>query len=110
MLFTVAGCIMALNGIASNTMLQVQAPDRLRGREMGFYSFVVLGLAPLGSLQAGWVAEHFGVRTAIGAGGLVCLAVPSGSPLSLSVLSVSVFSVRGTLFPDPTAPSILAPC
>jgi len=75
MLFTVAGCIMALSGIASNTMLQVQAPDRLRGRVMGFYSFVVLGLAPFGSLQAGWVAEHFGVRTAIGAGGLVCLMV-----------------------------------
>ena len=78
MLFTVAGCIMALNGIASNTMLQVQAPDRLRGRVMGFYAFVVLGLAPLGSLQAGWVAEHFGVRTALAAGGLVCLAVGGG--------------------------------
>ena len=43
MLFTVAGCLMALNGIAANTMLQIQAPDRLRGRVMGFYSFVVLG-------------------------------------------------------------------
>ncbi len=75
MLFTVAGCLMALNGIAANTMLQVQAPDRLRGRVMGFYSFVVLGLAPLGSLQAGWMAEHFGVRTALAAGGLVCLVV-----------------------------------
>ena len=56
-------------------MLQLQAPDRLRGRVMGFYSFVVLGMAPFGSLQAGWVAEHFGVRMAVAAGGLVCLAV-----------------------------------
>jgi MFS family permease len=74
-LFTVAGCLMALNGIAANTMLQRQAPDHLRGRVMGFYSFVVLGMAPLGSLQAGWIAERFGVRTALASGGLVCLAV-----------------------------------
>ena len=74
-LFTVAGCLMALNGISANTMLQVQAPDHLRGRVIGFYSFVVLGLAPLGSLQAGWLAERFGVRTAVASGGMVCLAV-----------------------------------
>jgi MFS family permease len=74
-LFTVAGCLMALNGIAANTTLQIEAPDRLRGRVMGFYSFVVLGMVPFGSLQAGWIAEHYGVRTAIAAGGLVCLLV-----------------------------------
>ncbi len=76
-LFTIAGCLMALNGIMANSMLQLEAPDRLRGRVMGFYSFVVLGMAPLGSLQAGWVAEHLGVRTAIGLGGVVCFAVAS---------------------------------
>ena len=42
---------------------------------MGFYSFVVLGMAPFGSLEAGWVAEHLGVRTAIASGGVVCLVV-----------------------------------
>jgi MFS family permease len=76
-LFTLTGCVMALNGISANTMLQSEAPDELRGRVMGFYSFVVLGLAPVGSFQAGWIAEHFGVRTAFGAGALVCLAVAS---------------------------------
>jgi MFS family permease len=74
-LFTAAGCLMALNAIVSNSMLQLEAPDRLRGRVMGFYSFVVLGLAPLGSLQAGVVAEHFGVRVAIALGGAICFAV-----------------------------------
>ncbi len=52
-LFTVTGGLMALNSIAANTTLQLEAPDWLRGRVMGFYSFVVLGMAPLGSLQAG---------------------------------------------------------
>jgi MFS family permease len=71
--FTLTGCTMALNSILANTQLQLQAPDELRGRVMGFYSFVVLGMAPFGSLQAGWVAEHLGVRVAFGMGGAVCL-------------------------------------
>jgi MFS family permease len=77
-LFTATGCVMALSGIAANTMLQTLAPDELRGRVMGFYSFLVLGLAPFGSFQAGWVAEHFGVRVAFALGGLVCLLVAGG--------------------------------
>jgi MFS family permease len=77
-LFTLCGGVMALSGIAANTMLQTEAPDELRGRVMGFYSFMVLGLAPFGSLQVGWVAEHFGVRVAFSAGGLVCLVVACG--------------------------------
>jgi MFS family permease len=77
-LFTATGGVMALNGIAANTMLQSEAPNELRGRIMGFYSFMVLGLAPFGSLQAGWLAEHFGVRVAFGLGGVVCLLVVVG--------------------------------
>jgi MFS family permease len=77
-LFSVVGCLMTLNSIAANTTLQLEAPDRLRGRVMGFYSFVVLGMAPLGSLQAGWVAEHLGVRTALALGGGICFLVAAG--------------------------------
>jgi MFS family permease len=77
-LFTMCGGVMALTGIAANTMLQTEAPDELRGRVMGFYSFMVLGLAPFGSIQAGWVAERFGVRIAFALGGLVCLSVAVG--------------------------------
>ena len=106
MLFTVAGCIMALNGIASNTMLQVQAPDRLRGRVMGFYAFVVLGLAPLGSLQAGWVAEHLGVRTALAGGGLVCLAV--AGRVSWSMWRTRGEGARGVEAEEPVAVELRA--
>jgi MFS family permease len=73
--FTLAGCTMALNGVVANTMLQLQAPDHLRGRVMSFYSFTVLGMAPFGSLQAGWVTEHFGVRVSLAVGGSVCFLV-----------------------------------
>ncbi len=69
----VTGCLMVLQSITSNTLLQHEAPDHLRGRVMGFYSFVVLGMAPFGSFQIGWVSEHLGVRTAFGVGGAFCL-------------------------------------
>ncbi len=74
-LFTGAGCLMAMNGIMANTMLQLQAPDRLRGRVMGFYSFVVLGMAPFGAFQAGWVSEHYGARVSFALGGIACVVV-----------------------------------
>jgi MFS family permease len=77
-LFTMTGCVMALSGISANTMLQSEAPDHLRGRVMGFYSFMVLGLAPFGSFQAGWIAEHLGIRIAFALGGLACLLVAAG--------------------------------
>jgi MFS family permease len=82
-LFIAAGWTMAANGILANTMLQIHAPDQLRGRVMGVYSFLVLGLAPLGSLQAGWVSEHLGVEWSIGLGGLVCVTIAGWTMWSL---------------------------
>ncbi|MGH7629874.1 MAG: MFS transporter [Gemmatimonadales bacterium] len=82
-LFTAAGWTMAANGILANTLLQIHAPDHLRGRVMGVYSFLVLGLAPLGSFQAGWVSEHLGVEWSIGVGGLVCVAIAAWTMWSL---------------------------
>ncbi len=77
-LFVVSGWSMALSGILANTLLQIGAPDHLRGRVMGVYSFLVLGLAPLGAFQAGWVAEHLGVRWSFGLGGAACALAAAG--------------------------------
>ena len=68
-----AGLSAALNAILTNTMLQTEAPDDLRGQVVGFYSFIVVGMAPFGSLQAGWLAEHLGAGSAVLLGGSVCL-------------------------------------
>lgn len=70
----VAGCAMILNNVSTNTQLQMTAPDHLRGRVMGFYSLMVLGMAPFGSLQAGWVSEHLGVPMCLALGALVTAA------------------------------------
>ena len=67
------GCAWVFNAIFTNTLLQSHAPDRLRGRVMGFYSFIAVGLAPLGALEMGWVAEQWGARAAYGSAGVICL-------------------------------------
>ncbi len=75
-LLALAGCAMIVNNALTNTLLQTLVPDELRGRVMGFYSFVFVGLSPLGAFQAGVFAEHFGAPAAIGTGAtIVALAV-----------------------------------
>ncbi len=72
-LFGIAGCAMVLINVSANTELQTRAPDFLRGRVMGFYSLMVLGMAPFGSLQAGWVSEHYGVPASLAVGAVICV-------------------------------------
>ncbi|MGH7585857.1 MAG: MFS transporter [Gemmatimonadales bacterium] len=69
------GLAMILTNVSVNTLLQTEAPDALRGRVMGFYSFVVLGMAPFGAFQMGWLADHLGIRAAFAIGGAACIAV-----------------------------------
>ncbi len=69
----VAGAAMAGQGIATATELQLAAPSELRGRVMAVYSFVVLGLAPIGAFQAGFISEHFGVAWSLLFNGVIGL-------------------------------------
>lgn len=72
LLLALAGFAWVLMAVFTNTILQISSPDALRGRVMGFYSFMVVGLAPFGSFQMGWMAEHYGARVAYVAGGIAC--------------------------------------
>ena len=58
----------------TNSTLQATSPPEFRGRIMSMYNLAVIGLSPLGSLQAGALAEALGVRFALTLGGSVCLA------------------------------------
>ncbi len=46
---------------ATNTYLQLAAPDRLRGRVMSLFSVIFIGMMPLGNLLVGALAEVIGV-------------------------------------------------
>lgn len=72
LLLALAGFAMIVNNALTNTMLQTLVPDHLRGRVMGFYSLVFVGMGPLGSFQAGVFAERYGAPWAVGVGGALC--------------------------------------
>jgi MFS family permease len=63
------GCSQILFTTGCNTVLQLSAPNELRGRVMGLYTVTFAGMTPFGSLLVGMVAEHQGVQAACAAGG-----------------------------------------
>jgi MFS family permease len=54
-----------------NTLVQTNVPDHLRGRVNGVYTFLFVGMAPAGNLQAGVLADHLGAPVAVFIGALV---------------------------------------
>jgi MFS family permease len=56
---------------AANSGTQLNTAPEMRGRVMGLYMLVFLGGTPIGSPLAGWVAEAYGARMSMMAGGLI---------------------------------------
>jgi hypothetical protein len=57
----------------------MQIPDVLRGRVMGAYLWSVVGMAPLGSLLLGSLAERWGAPGALLFGAVVCVLSAAGT-------------------------------
>jgi MFS family permease len=62
-------------GATRNTILQLKAPDRLRGRTMGVFNLSSRGLHPLGQVKTGLVVPLIGAREATFLGGLLVTTV-----------------------------------
>jgi MFS family permease len=81
----IAGFVLFAIGIAftlftanANALIQLGAPDHLRGRLIGLYLFAFVGLAPVGGLLAGSLAELGGTSLAFlvaGATSLVAIGL-----------------------------------
>ncbi|MGE5290080.1 MAG: MFS transporter, partial [Micromonosporaceae bacterium] len=56
---------------AANAATQLNTAPDMRGRVMGLYLLVFFGGTPLGSPLVGWIAEQFGVRMSLIAGGVI---------------------------------------
>jgi len=66
------GYTMMIQMASTNTLVQAMVPDAYRGRVMACYSMMFMGMAPLGALLAGFVAEHAGAPAAVALGGAAC--------------------------------------
>ena len=64
------GYCMMLQMACSNTLIQVMVPDALRGRVMAVYSMMFRGMAPIGALFGGALAERLGAPHTVAIGGL----------------------------------------
>jgi MFS family permease len=78
--FILAWCALAVTGAADavstiirNTIRQLQTPDHIRGRMTSVNQIFFQGGPQLGEIEAGSVAQFFGVPVAIVSGGIGCI-------------------------------------
>jgi MFS family permease len=57
----------------SNSIVQLAAPDHLRGRVIGLYFFAFAGTGALGGVMAGWLIHVGGTRLAFSVAGIAAL-------------------------------------
>ena len=70
----------------ANSILQLRAPDHLRGRVVSLYLWAFAGLAPLGGLFAGWLCELGGTQ--------LSFAVAGATGLLMALLAARELSQR----------------
>jgi hypothetical protein len=63
-----------ISAVFRGTILQLQVPDRLRGRLQALNIAVVTGGPRVGDLEAGVVATATTAQVSVVSGGLVCVA------------------------------------
>jgi MFS family permease len=67
----------------SNAMMQLAAPDRLRGRVIGLYFYAFNGTGALAGLMTGWLCDVGGTELAFAVSGIIGLVAVCGTALSL---------------------------
>jgi MFS family permease len=80
-LFVAGYCQISFIATANNR-IQTLTPDRLRGRVMALYAQALIGVGPIGALQAGILATSLGAPWAMGIGATVAGAVVLGIRLA----------------------------
>ena len=68
---------------SANALVQLASPPHLRGRVMSLYLFAFAGLAPIGGLVAGFLAEQGGTELAFGLAGVAGLLAIAWAAYSL---------------------------
>lgn len=99
-LLVVVGAGMMVQMAASNTLVQTLVDEDKRGRVMSFYAVAFFGMAPFGSLAAGWLGDRIGAPATVLVGGvatLVAVAFFARALPELRTLARPVYQKRGIL-------------
>jgi len=77
--YGVGALLLLVMGVASiafsatgQTLIQYAAPGQLRGRVMGVYTVLAMGMTPIGALALGGLSELAGIRAALGVVSALC--------------------------------------
>lgn len=68
LILVVLGVIAQIFTTSTNSLVQLSTAPEMRGRVMAIYMGIFLGCTPLGAPLVGWIADHFGPRSALMAG------------------------------------------
>lgn len=68
----ITGGMLILQFILTNTLIQNEVPDELRGRVMSLWTLTFFGIAPFSNLLLGVVAQALGVTSALLCWGVLC--------------------------------------
>jgi len=74
-LLPAAGWGIMTNMSMTNTLIQIATPNEMRGRITSLYTPMFLGMAPLGGIQAGGIAQLVGVPWAIRIGAMLTMTI-----------------------------------
>ncbi|HEX9395718.1 MAG TPA: MFS transporter [Burkholderiales bacterium] len=80
------GMGLILTAASTNTVLQSIVPDELRGRVAALYVMSFIGVAPLGALATGWLAQHAGPPATLAGCGLAALAAAGAYAAALPAI------------------------
>jgi MFS family permease len=101
LLLTVVGFSFSVWSATGQTMLQLTAPDALRGRVVSLYLLVFGGFSPVGSLLSGWLADIGGTRLAFLVAGISVLVTAAYGVMRIRGLQLHEPRGRPTEFVEP---------
>jgi len=87
----------------ANGRIQAITPDHLRGRVMSLYAQALMGVGPLGAIQAGALATRFGAPIAMATGAVVAGVVILGISLVRPQVFAPVSGAPAESVPGPDA-------
>ena len=73
LLLIALGASAVMSMTVTNTTLQTMTPEHMRGRVLSIWILLAFGVAPLGNLVAGWVAQLIGASLTLAFAGSLCL-------------------------------------